>query len=76
MGVMLALGPAAVWGVSIAVAKPRARRMDPVSFVRGRWILAILLAMAYAAVVGLFVFPSGTAIAWVTLGAALDALLD
>jgi len=75
IGVGLALGAAAVWGVAITVAKPGALRMDPVSFIRGRWILATLFASAYAAATGLLVAPSPLAIVWVAAGALLDALL-
>ncbi|MCK4570506.1 DMT family transporter [Candidatus Bipolaricaulota bacterium] len=75
MAFVFAIAAAAAWGVAMTVAKPGAHHLDPITFLRFRWIVALLIALLYGLLTNDLALPSGTAAGLVMLGSLLNAVI-
>ncbi len=59
----------------MTVAKPGVHHLDPITFLRFRWIVALLIALLYGLLTNDLALPSGTAAGLVMLGSLLNAVI-
>lgn len=68
LAILLAVAAGATWAIGMTAAKPAIRHIDVLSYILGRWLLVIPLALAYAVATGTLALTS-----WFALGMALLA---
>jgi len=75
MAFIFAIAAAAAWGVAMTVAKPGARHLDPITFLRFRWVIALLIALIYGLLTNSLALPSPAAAGFVVIGSLLNAVI-
>lgn len=75
MAFFFAVSAAAAWGVAMTVAKPGVRHLDPVTFLRARWLLALPLAAFVGLAGNSLTFPGWAAVGFVALGSVLNVVI-
>jgi len=73
--ILLALASGGTWAIGMTAAKPALRHIDLLSYMLGRWLLVMPLALLFALVTGTLFFPSLYGVGMAALAGFIDSTL-
>ncbi|MFC2100032.1 DMT family transporter [Candidatus Bipolaricaulota bacterium] len=75
LAIVLALCSGATWAIGMTVAKPALRHIDILSYMLGRWLIVVPLALIYGFATGTFAFASWIGVGFAALAGFIDSTL-
>jgi len=75
LAILLALASGATWAIGMTVAKPALRHIDVLSYMLGRWLIVVPLALVYGLATGTFELASWIGIGYAALAGFIDSTL-